>query len=250
MVYRSVTKYILKLAEMSTVWESTIKIPIADNQNSLLDISSAARGEQSVTPDGVTKQPTHYPPGSCYMFDPDLYDANSWEKLKGMLTKVGCVSGCNVVILSSCQNKTTKQKATYLLCCSHGLLVEENGPIKYDGDDIGPSNVIKEHLKRVKTTGHFNKGKKRNMCTTCLLNPNCMYSICNLPIFYVTKLYILYLYNLILYKGTKGMAPKKKKAEIMKTKALEHKHRMKRKDVQRYVSKRAMTPDFTCLMRI
>ncbi len=99
-----------------------------------------------------------------------------------MLTKVGCVSGCSVVIRSSSQNKTTKRKATYLLCCSHGLLVEEKGSIEYDGDDVGPSNVIKKHLKRVKTTGHSKKGKKGIMCTTCLLNQNCMYSICNLQI--------------------------------------------------------------------
>jgi hypothetical protein len=130
----------------------------------------AARGEWSVTPDGATKQPTHYPPGSCYMFDPDLYGETSWENLKGMLTKVVCVSGCSVVIRTSCQNKTTKRKATYLLCCSHGLLVEENGLIEYDGDNVGLSNVIKEHLKRIKTTGHSKTGKKRIMCTTCLLN--------------------------------------------------------------------------------
>ncbi len=73
--------------------------------------------------------------------------------------------------------------------------------------------------------------------------------------FYITdlnviKLYCLYLCDLILYKGTKGMASKKKKAEIKRKKALEHKHRMKRKDVWRCVSKRAMTPDFTWLMRI
>ena len=46
------------------------------------------------------------------------------------------------------------------------------------------------------------------------------------------------------------MAPKKKKAEIKKKKALEHKHRMKRKDVWRCVSKQTMTPNFSCLMRI
>jgi hypothetical protein len=45
------------------------------------------------------------------------------------------------------------------------------------------------------------------------------------------------------------MASKKKKAEIKKKKALEHKHRMKRKNVRRCVSKQAMTPDFTCPMR-
>jgi hypothetical protein len=116
------------------------------------------------------------------MFDPDLYGEHSREKLKGMLTKVGCVSGRSVVIRSSCQNKTTKRKATYLLCCSHGLLVEKNGSIGYDGDHVGPSNVIKEQLKQVKTTGHLKIGKKRIMCTTCFFNQNCMYSICILLI--------------------------------------------------------------------
>ncbi len=46
------------------------------------------------------------------------------------------------------------------------------------------------------------------------------------------------------------MASKKKTAEIKKKKALEHKHRMKRKDVWRCMSKQAMTPDFTYPMRI
>ncbi len=147
MDYGSLTKSLLELAEKSTVWESTIKILIADNKDSLLDISLAARGGRSVTPDGATKQPTHYPCGFCYMLDPDLYGEHSWEKLKGMLTKVGCVSGCGVVIHSSCQNKTTKREATYYLCCSHGLLAEENGTIEYDGEDVGPSNVVKEQSK-------------------------------------------------------------------------------------------------------
>ncbi len=99
----------------------------------------------------------------------------SWQKIE-------CVSRCSVVIRSSCQNKTTKRKETYLLCCSHGLLVEENSSIEYDGDNVGPSNVFKEHLKRVKTTGHSKKGKKRMMCTTFLLNQNCMCSNCILLI--------------------------------------------------------------------
>jgi hypothetical protein len=66
----------------------------------------------------------------------------------------------------------------------------------------------------------------------------------------VIKLYCLYLYGLILYKGTKGTASKKKKAEIKKKKSLEHKHRMKRKDARRCVSKQVMTPEFTYPMRI
>jgi hypothetical protein len=76
MDYGHVTKKILKLASKSTVWTSTIQISNGNNE-SHLDIGSAAQGELSVTPDGATKQPTEYPTGSFYMFDPDLYGENS-----------------------------------------------------------------------------------------------------------------------------------------------------------------------------
>jgi hypothetical protein len=108
------------------------------------------------------------------MFDPDLYGENSWEKMKDMLTKVGCVSECSLVIRDSCQKKTMKQKATYLLCCSHGLLVDEKGAIEYDGNDVGPSNVVKDHLKRVKMPGHSKKGKKG----ICILPVHCIKIVC------------------------------------------------------------------------
>jgi hypothetical protein len=109
MDYGCVTKKILKLANKSTVWTFTIQIQIGDNE-SHLDISSAARGELSVTPDGATKQPNEYPTGSFHMFDPDLYGENSWEKLKEMLTNVGCVSWCSIVIHNSSQKKLSNRK--------------------------------------------------------------------------------------------------------------------------------------------
>jgi hypothetical protein len=67
-------------------------------------------GELSVTPHGATKQPTEYSTGSFYMFDPDLYGENSWKMLKAMLTKVGCVSGCSLVIRNSNQKKLSIRK--------------------------------------------------------------------------------------------------------------------------------------------
>ncbi len=45
------------------------------------------------------------------------------------------------------------------------------------------------------------------------------------------------MYTAILDKRTKGMTPKNKKDKIKKKKDLEHKHRVKRKDVRRRVSK-------------
>jgi hypothetical protein len=113
MDYGSITKTTLELADKSTVWESTIRIPISDNSESLLDISSAARGELSVTPDGATKQPKENPTGSFDIFDPDLYGENSWEKLKEMLAKVGCDSGCKLVICNSSQKLSNRKQLIY-----------------------------------------------------------------------------------------------------------------------------------------
>jgi hypothetical protein len=61
-----------------------------------------------------------------------------------MLTKVGCISGCKLVIRNSNHKKTVYQTATCLLYCSHGLVIKEKSGIEYDGEDDGPSNVKKE----------------------------------------------------------------------------------------------------------
>jgi hypothetical protein len=93
MNYDVVSKEISRLAELTNNWSSTIIIPQGD---AFLNISSAAHGKLSVTPDGATYQPNVYPKGqspSLYRFDPDIFGENDWQKLKGMLSLVGCVSG-------------------------------------------------------------------------------------------------------------------------------------------------------------
>ncbi len=65
MDYGSVTKSILELAEKSTVWESTIKI--ADNEDSLLDISLAARenGQSPLMEQPSSQLTTLLVPATC-----------------------------------------------------------------------------------------------------------------------------------------------------------------------------------------
>jgi hypothetical protein len=155
-----VTKQILKLANKATLWTSTIEIPIGDNE-SLLDISSAARGELSVTPDAATKQPTKFPTGkidSFYMFDPDVYGENYWESLKAMPPKWDVF--VDAVLFTTLPTRTAYWKATYYLCCSHGMVINEKNGTVYDGDNVGPGNVKTEYLKCVKTAGHSFKGNK------------------------------------------------------------------------------------------
>ncbi len=77
-----------------------------------------------------------------------------------MLTKVGCVSGCSLVHRTTKKNTANCWKATYYLCYSHGLVINEKSTSVYDGDYVGPSNIKTEYLKCVKTAGNSFKGNK------------------------------------------------------------------------------------------
>ena len=100
MDYNNLASSIQDLTRSLTNWSSTVCIPTSES-GKLLDISSAAKGKSSSTPLGATNQPTKYPTGeykgSYYRFDPAIYHGqDSWEDLKRMLCKTGCVSGCKI----------------------------------------------------------------------------------------------------------------------------------------------------------
>ena len=130
---------------------------VIPNGIDLLDISSAAKGEESSTPVGATKQPYEYPrwgsSSSVFRFDPDIYGENSWPQLHDMLTKVGCVSGCRLVLRQCRVCRTYQRKISYELWCTHGIVMSNKGSSVFMDDNIGPSNVKTERIKRVKTTG-------------------------------------------------------------------------------------------------
>ena len=158
MNYDEISKEICRLAELTNNWSSTIIIPQGD---AFLNISSAAQGKLSVTPDGATNQPNVYPKGqspSVYRFDPDIFGENDWPKLKGMLCKVGCISGCKLTTqYSFSSHSPSKQsqfrKATYCLSCTHAIKERFSGSSIFNDDDIGPINVVTEQIKRTKTKG-------------------------------------------------------------------------------------------------
>jgi hypothetical protein len=109
----------------------------------------------SVTLANVTKQPDTYPKGraaSVYPFDLDIYGEISWMQLRLTLTQVGCVSGCRLVLRYTDQRQTLHRKACYELWCSHRLLFQNNGSSNYLSDNVGPCNVVTDHLKHVKTS--------------------------------------------------------------------------------------------------
>jgi hypothetical protein len=156
MNYYDITNKISTLIEETHEWSSTILLPDGDK---CIDISSAAMGMASVTPVNAIKQPDLYPKGraaSVYCFDPDIYDENSWMQLKSTLTQVGCVSGCRLVLHYADQRQTLHWKACYKLWCSHRSLFQNNGSSNYLSDNVGPCNVVTEHLKCVKTSGALN----------------------------------------------------------------------------------------------
>jgi hypothetical protein len=70
-----------------------------------------------------------------------------------MLINAGRVSGCRLTMkyLSLCVS--INRNATYQLSCCHGVIVRKMGKFKFNGDDVGQCNVIKERIKHVKTGG-------------------------------------------------------------------------------------------------
>ncbi len=125
----------------------------------LIDILTflfAAMGTASVTPSNATKQPDVYPKrraASVYCFDPSIYGENSWMQLKSTLTQFGCVIGCRLVLRYMDQRPTLHRKACYELWCNHRSLFQNNGSSNYLSDNVGPCNVVTEHLKHVKKSG-------------------------------------------------------------------------------------------------
>jgi hypothetical protein len=82
MNYQSISNEICHLVEQTNIWSSTITIPQGDEY---LDISSAAMGKFSTAPIGASNQPLTFPKGKCasvYRFDPQIFNENSWPKIK------------------------------------------------------------------------------------------------------------------------------------------------------------------------
>jgi hypothetical protein len=75
-----------------------------------------------------------------------------------MLTKVGCVSGCRLAVSHVAFRKTCNRLAMYTLRCTHGRVYRNSGASHFEEGNIGPSNVVTEFIKRVKTKGAM-KGK-------------------------------------------------------------------------------------------
>ena len=146
-----------------------------------IDVSSAALGDLSTTPVGATNQPDVFLKGkgfSVYRFDLDIYGEHSWPNILKMLTKTGCVSGCNLVTRCSCTVPTSQRKATHYLWCTHGLVIKNHGASIINEGDVGACNVVKEHVKHVKTPGAI-KGELFLFYDTTLYYTNCDTPNCN-----------------------------------------------------------------------
>ena len=158
MNYKAISNEICRLVEQMNVWSSTITIPQGDEY---LDISSAAMGKLSTTPIGASNQPVTFPKGksaSVYRFDPKIFNENSWPMLKDMLTKVGCVSGCELTVSHVAFRHSCNRLARYTLCCTYGRLFRNSDASTFEEGNIGRSNIVTGFIKPVKTKGTM-KGK-------------------------------------------------------------------------------------------
>ena len=75
--------------ERQLKWESSLLFPVGATKVDL----ALAIGHQAVTPPGATNQPSNFPPGSRYLFDPTKYTGiGSLEQLTNNLQT--CCHGC------------------------------------------------------------------------------------------------------------------------------------------------------------
>ncbi len=95
-----------------------------------------------------------------------------------MLTKVGCVSGCQLTVSHVALSKICNRLATYTLHCTHGRVYQNYGASTFEEGDVGSSNVVTEFIKRGKTKGAM-KGKR-------------VFLPCHCPSF--TKLHVMVLF--------------------------------------------------------
>ena len=107
-------------------------------------------GKFSTTPIGASNQPLTLPKGRCasvYRFDPQIFNENSWPKIKDVLTKVGCVGGCRLSVSHADIRITCNCLASYTLRCTHGILYRNNGASTFEEGEVGPSNVVTKFIK-------------------------------------------------------------------------------------------------------
>jgi hypothetical protein len=154
MEYNAIASSIQDLTLSLSSWSSTLCIPINES-NQLLDISSAAKGSNSTTPVGAINQPIKFPTGerlgSFYRFDPAVYAGpDSWDDLKAMLCKTGCVSGCKISTRQTKRPNSSKKKS-FTLACQHYRTYESRAAITFSPCAVGPNNVIAEKMKRKKS---------------------------------------------------------------------------------------------------
>jgi hypothetical protein len=141
-----------QLTEELNVWLSKFCTPISST-GLYLDISSATMGEESFTPIGATDQPPQYP---VFMFPTTYSCEESWPALCQTLKE--SINGCSLITRQARKSPLHARKLSYQLSCSHCCIHESKSRVIFNDDHVGPSNVLKEHLKHVKKSGNNSKG--------------------------------------------------------------------------------------------
>jgi hypothetical protein len=72
-----------------------------------------------------------------------------------MITQVGCVSGCRLVLQYTDLRITHQWKLCYELWSTHQSLFHHKGSSNIHNDNVGPCNVVIECIKHVKASQGF-----------------------------------------------------------------------------------------------
>jgi hypothetical protein len=128
-------------------------------------VSSAAQGEDSTIPIGLTQQ--HFPyTGTVYKFDSILFHHPDQEfdiddaeaKLFALMESPHAIDGCKLVQHQVNKAITCNHKRSWTFICSHRKVTRNINDSHFGPDSVGKINVLYQNAKRTKSKGSM-KGK-------------------------------------------------------------------------------------------
>jgi hypothetical protein len=112
---------LLRLTAELKSWSSKFVVMHGDQ---LLDISSAARGSESINPCGIHPQKLPYPQTSYCFNGNHFFTIDSEDKMISMIESPNTIDGCKLVTNISDARTSNYREKTWTFLCSHGKVMK------------------------------------------------------------------------------------------------------------------------------
>lgn len=148
---------ILQCNSDTNSWESKLFV---FHSGRLIDITCAAKGEQSTPPPDAPDQPQKYPMNSKYRFDSRFIGLESFNELKDMIVGNQCCPGCSIGLrqVAPQSRQSIRTGGAWTFVCEKGRIVEEAKHGRFMPGEYAMQNIATPSLKKRKTKGSTHQG--------------------------------------------------------------------------------------------